>query len=242
MINLFVDLLLAINKILFNNLGLTIIFIGIVSRAVFHPFLKSSLSYTQKMRDLKPKLDEIKKKHGHNKAKHMEEQTKLYREAGLNPATGCLAPLVQIAIAFLLFTSLQHILKAGVETHFLYFDLARFDTWTVQGVPFKLPGLLVALTAVATLLQAKMTLPEPVKTHKEDSKEEKAEKKDFAEALQASQGQLVYLFPAFLLLWANVLPAGIFLYWLVSTVFGIFQQYYIAGWGGLKSWIVWNKK
>lgn len=237
MINIFVDFLLALNKILFNNLGLTIIVIGIASRAVFHPFLKSSLQYSQKMRDLKPKLDEIKRKHGHDRNRHLQEQSKIYKEAGLNPAAGCISPLIQLVIAFLLFQSLEKILKMGVNTDFFYLNLAHPDTWALSNIPFKLPGFLALVTAAVSLIQAKMSLPEPVPTFKDDSKKEKEKKQDFAEALQSSQGQLVYLFPVFLLLWANVLSSGIFLYWFVSTLVGIVQQYYITGWGGLKPWI-----
>lgn len=237
MINVSVDILLALNKLLFNNLGLTIIVIGVLSRAIFYPFLKSSLKQSQIMRDLKPKLDDIKKKHGNNKAKHMEEQSKLYKEAGINPAAGCLAPLVQLVIAFLLFEALKRILGTGVETHFFFWDLAKFDSWSLSAVPFKLPGILVLLTAVASLIQAKMALPAPLPKEKGDSKKEKAEKAGFAETLAASQGQFVYLFPFLILLWAAALPSGIFLYWLVSTLVAIFQQYYISGWGGLVSWV-----
>ncbi len=241
MIDLTVNLLLFLNKI-FGNLGLTIIFIGVASRLLFHPFLRSSLRQTQIMRDLKPKLDELKKKHGHDRSRHLQEQQKLYKEAGINPTAGCLAPLVQIGVAFLLFISLRSLLDRGIATNFLVWDLAKTNTWQLSGVPFALPGILVVATAFAQLIQGKMSLPEKLPIHKDDSKKEKVEKADFAETMAASQGQLVLLMPLFVLLWGGQLPSGIFLYWFVSTAFGIVQQYYIAGLGSLKEWLGWLKR
>jgi len=241
MINFTVDVLLALNQI-FGDLGITIIFIGIASRVIFHPFLRTSLRQSQILRDLKPRLDDLKRKHKNDRARQMKEQQKLYQEAGVNPAAGCLAPLVQIGVAFLLFISLRSILERGVDTNFLFWDLAKTDTWNLGGVPFSLPGSLVVLTALSQLIQGKMALPEKLPVHKEDSKKEKVEKLDFAESLAASQGQLVLLLPLFVLLWGGSLPSGIFLYWFVSTAFGIVQQYYIAGLGGLKEWLVWMRK
>lgn len=242
MIDFFVNLVLNLNHLLFDNLGLTIIVIAIGSRIITHPFMASSLRHMKTMRDLKPKLDELKRKHGSNRTKHMEEQAKLFKEAGTNPAAGCLPQLVQIGVLLLLFQILHKLLELDVNTQFFIWDLGRPDTFNVSGIPFGIPGILVLLTTVATLLQSKMSLPEPVKVNKEDSKREKEEKQDFASALEASQGQLVFLAPLFFLLWAGFLPAGLFLYWLVSTIFGIFQQYYLAGLGGLRGWLFWMKK
>jgi len=57
MIDLFVQVILNLNSLLFNNLGLTVIVIGLLSRAVFYPFFANSIRYSKAMRDLKPKLD-----------------------------------------------------------------------------------------------------------------------------------------------------------------------------------------
>ena len=39
--------------------------------------------------------------------------------------------------------------------------------------------------------------------------------------------------PAHLARLRRFLPAGLFIYWIVSTVFSIVQQYLIVGWGGM---------
>lgn len=234
---IFVKLLIDLTHLFGGSLGLTITFIGVVSRVIFYPFLKSSLKQNQIMKELKPKLDEVKRKHGHDKQKHAAEQARIYKEAGFNPAAGCLAPLVQLVVAVILFNALRSLISSGVSTHFLIWDLAKPDTYTVKGFPFALPGILVILTGIATLFQSKMMLPEPVHQEKNDSKKEVKEKEDLADALASSQGQLVYLFPFIILFTGRLFPSGLALYWLISTVVGLVQQYYISGWGGLKPWL-----
>ena len=47
------------------------------------------------------------------------------------------------------------------------------------------------------------------------------------------QRQMAYIFPFISLLYGSFLPAGLFLYWITSTIFSIVQQYLIIGWGGM---------
>src|SRR3989304_2120511 len=109
--SIFVDLLISLTKIFGGNLGITIIVIGVASRVVFYPFLKSSLKQNQILKELKPKLDLAKKKHGANKQKLAEEQARIYKEAGFNPAAGCLGPIVQLVVAVILFNALNSLIK-----------------------------------------------------------------------------------------------------------------------------------
>jgi YidC/Oxa1 family membrane protein insertase len=240
--DLLVDLLLTITRLFGGNLGLALIFIGVASRIVFFPLLKSSYKHLEIQRQLKPKLDEIKKKYAGDKQRLNQEQAKLMLESGFNPLVGCLAPLVQLIVALILFSALNKLLKSGVDTSFWIWDLAKPDTFRISGIGFDWPGILVVLTAVVTLIQSKMMLPEPLPAMKDDSKKELEKKEDLAEALVSSQGQFVLLFPLILLFTGRFFPSGIALYWLVNTFVGLIQQYYITGLGGLKSWLKILKK
>ncbi|OGY22471.1 MAG: hypothetical protein A2113_01705 [Candidatus Woykebacteria bacterium GWA1_44_8] len=239
MIDFFVQLLLLLNKALFNNLGLTIIFIGVISRAVFHPFLASSLRYTKAMRDLKPRLDEAKTKHGGDMRRLAAEQSRLFREAGINPASGafsCFGFIIQAGVFILLFQSLNKIIASGVETHFLFWELDKPDTWQIKGLEIALPGVLVILTAILTFVQSKMLLPPS--TSKPAPGKRGEDKGGFSEALVASQSQMAYLTPLLILVIGVRFASGLSLYWLVSTFFGIIQQYAISGAGGLNLWLL----
>lgn len=239
MIDIFVQLVLGLNKILFNNLGLTIIVIGVASRAIFHPFLAQNLRYSKAMRELKPRLDEIKRKHGADMRRVASEQSRLFREAGVGPAAGavgCLSMLVQLVVFILLFQSLTKVIASGVETDFLFWNLAKPDTFKVAWFPTAVPGLLVLLTAVFSFIQTKMVVP--AGSPKTQSSKKGAEQKpDLAEALAASQGQMAYFMPVIIIIWGIKFAAGLILYWLISTLFAIIQQYAVSGAGGLKPWL-----
>ncbi len=231
MINFFVEAITQLNNIV-GNLGVTIILIAVVSRVIFYPLTKSSVKQAQKMRDMKPQLDQLKKKYGSDRKKMGEAQAKLYKASGIN-AAGCLAPLVQLVIAIILFQVLLRFLNSGVDTSFLIWDLAVPDAYEVDNLPFKIPGILVFLTAIATFIQSKMMLT----ASSEPTQKDKKQKQDLSDALASSQGQLVYMFPVIILFTGTIFPSGLALFWTVSTFIAIIQQYQIAGLGGLEPWV-----
>ena len=235
--DIFVNLLSSLTKLFGGNLGITIIFVGVVSRIVFYPLLKSSLKQSKVLKELKPKLDAVKKKYPNDRSKQASEQARIYREAGFNPAASCISPLIQLVLAIILFNALSKLIHSGIDTNFIWFDLVKPDTFKISAIPFDLPGVLVVLTAFATLIQSKMMLPEPIPEEKNDTKEERKDKEDLSTALTSSQGQLVYLLPLIILWSGTRFPAGLALYWLVSTLVGIYQQYTITGLGGIHSWL-----
>jgi YidC/Oxa1 family membrane protein insertase len=241
MIDFFVEFLLALNKLLFNNLGLTIIVIGVASRLIFYPFFAQSIRYSKAMRDLKPKLDEVKKKHGRDMRRLAAEQSKLFRDHGVSPAAGaisCVSIIVQLAVFILLFQSLNRVIASGVETDFLLWDLSQPNAYKIQGIPVALPGALVISTAILSFVQAKMIAPAGTEsTLGKKQKIGKENKSSPADALSSAQGLMTYYIPLIILFFGTRFPAGLALYWLVSTIFGIIQQYMIAGPGGLKLWL-----
>ncbi len=56
--------------------------------------------------DIQPKIQELQKKYGKDREKLSQEQMKLYKEAGVNPLSGCLPLLVQMPILFGLYAAL----------------------------------------------------------------------------------------------------------------------------------------
>lgn len=223
---------MSLNNIL-GNLGLTIIVISVSSRLIFHPLIISSLRYTKAARELKPKFDQIKKKYGKDMRRVASEQSKLFKEAGVSPAAGalgCLSLIIQLGVFFLLFNALLRVVDSGVDTSFLFWSLENPDTFNIPGIPLPLPGILIVLTAVASLIQAKML------SVTSDKKPSEKKKGDLMEAL-AFQGQLVYLFPLIILFAGSRVSSGLVLYWLSVTFFGIIQQYQAVGLGGLKPWV-----
>jgi hypothetical protein len=80
-------------------------------------------------------------------------------------------------------------------------------------------SLLAFASAILQLLQSRMTMP-PADPNFQDSS-------------SRMQRQLVLFLPLISILYGAFLPAGLFIYWIVTTIFAIFQQYLIVGWGSM---------
>ena len=93
------------------NWGWAIIVFTVIVKILLHPLTHKSYVSMKKMQELAPKLEEIKKRYKNDPQKLQEETMKLYREAGVNPAGGCLPMLLQIPI----FLALYEIFLNAVE-------------------------------------------------------------------------------------------------------------------------------
>ena len=88
---------------LVNNYGIAIVLFALVIKAILLPFqMKSKRGMMQQAR-LQPKIAELQKKHGTNKAKINEETMKIYKEAGVSPASGCVWGFLPLPIMLALF-------------------------------------------------------------------------------------------------------------------------------------------
>ena len=84
--------------------GLAIISFTILSRAVLFPLTIAQTRSMQRMQALQPQLAALKTKYAKDRQKLNEETMALYKEAGVNPAAGCLPLLIQMPIMFALLT------------------------------------------------------------------------------------------------------------------------------------------
>jgi len=221
------------NNLAFKNLGLTIIEIAVLSRLIFFPMLKQQLSSSKKMAELKPHLDALNIKHKGNKQALQQAQLELYKQHGVNPAAGCLPMILQIVIMIGLLGGMNKILTMNLNTTFLWWDMAKPDAHKIEGLKFAIPGILVFISAISQYIQSMMMMPLPPKVLKVDKPKEKEEKKDFASSYAESMQSTVWMFPLMFLLFGSNWPSGLALYWSVSSVLSIMQQYPITGLGSL---------
>lgn len=222
------------NNIAFKNLGLTIIEIALLTRLLFYPLLKQQLASSKKMSELKPHLDALSTKHKDNKQALQQAQLELYKQHGVNPAAGCLPMIIQIVIMIGLLGGMSKILTMNINTTFLWWDMAKPDAHKIEGLKFAIPGVLVFISAIAQYVQSMMMMPVPPKVLKVDKPKEKEEKKDFASSYAESMQSTVWMFPLMFLVFGTSWPSGLALYWSVSSILTIFQQYSITGLGSLK--------
>ena len=88
---------------LVNNYGVAILLFAVVIRVILLPFqMKSKYGMMQTAR-IQPKLADLQKRFSTNKARLNEETQKLYKEEGINPASGCIWGILPLPIMFALF-------------------------------------------------------------------------------------------------------------------------------------------
>ena len=104
-----------------GNYGLAILVIAIVIKVILLPFQMKAKRGQMRQTRLQPKIAEINKKHGANKAKVQEEMAKLYKDEGVNPASGCLWSFIPLPIMFALFFVIRSPLTMmmGVASEYL---------------------------------------------------------------------------------------------------------------------------
>ena len=75
---------------LFGNFGLAIIGLTVIVKLVFFPLANRSYKSMAKMRELAPKVQELRERFGDDKQRQQQEMMQLYRAEKVNPAAGCL--------------------------------------------------------------------------------------------------------------------------------------------------------
>lgn len=236
--------LLIYNTIGYQNLGISIIEIAILSRVIFYPFIKQQLVYSKKMGELQPHISALKEKHGKDQQAMAKAQMELFKEHGVNPAAGCLPTIVQLVVLIGLFNALNSILAGNYNTNFAFWNMAKPDVFHIQGLNFALPGVLVIIAAATQFIQSKMMLvstpkggglPAPAKM--QGRGEDKSS--DFASEFASAQSSMMWMFPLMFLWFGTQWPSGLALYWSVTSVIAIWQQYKISGLGGMED--LWKK-
>ena len=100
------NLLIAIYSIPFLDFALAIILFTVVIRTVLAPLFVKQIRSQKEMQRMQPLIKEVQRKHKGNRQKMYEEQQALYREHGVNPASGCLPVVLQLPILFALYQAL----------------------------------------------------------------------------------------------------------------------------------------
>ncbi|MEX0587441.1 MAG: YidC/Oxa1 family membrane protein insertase [Patescibacteria group bacterium] len=201
-------------NLLGGNLGLAIIALTVALRLLLFPLTLPSLKSMKIQREIKPDLDRIQKKYKGDRQKLATAQMELFKQRGVNPLAGCLPQILQLVILIALYqVFISNLQNGGLNHQFLFWDLSVKDPYFVFPV----------LAAASQFILSKMMLPAVSQEHKA-AHEAKDKKEDFASALQR---QNLFLFPILTLFLGLQFPAGLMLYWFVSTVLQIPQQLFV---------------
>ncbi len=228
-------------------LGFSVILLTVLIRLILHPLTITQLKSTHKLGKLKPELDKIAAQFKDDKQRLHQEQLKLYQQAGINPAAGCLPLLVQMPILIALYNLFNQLLNNGnlanvVEAinKAVYLPFLKINSLDLSFLGLNLAskpsewqkfGWWLLLVPVATAglqyWQTKMMIPQTKKLEIRNKKLED-EKKDKQEDMGAAmQKQMSIMMPLMIGYFAYTFSLGLSLYWNTFTVFAIIQQHYL---------------
>ncbi len=203
-----------------GDFGLAVVLLTVIIRFVFVPLSVKSLTSQKELNRLQPKIKELQEKYKNDKQQLGQATMALYKEHKINPFSGCLPLLIQLPVLLALYKALSVGFDPGSlnalypfvhhpgsikEIAFGFINLAK-----------KAPVLAVA-AGVLQWVQSKqaVSFQAPVSKGEPESA-----------AFKMSR-QMLYFFPVMVIIIAWNLPAGLVLYWVVATIFSIFEQVYI---------------
>jgi len=186
-------LLLTIQSFV-SNWGVAIIIITLIVKGVMYPLTKAQYTSMAKMRDLAPKMAQLKERFGDDRQKMSQATMEMYRKEKVNPAGGCLPLLLQMPI----FLALYWVFLESVELRhapFIFWiqDLSAMDPF------FVLPILMGASMYVMQKMQP-MTIQDPM------------------------QQKIMQYMPVVFSIFMAWFPSGLVLYWFISNVVSIVQM------------------
>jgi YidC/Oxa1 family membrane protein insertase len=192
----FYKVLLWINNYV-GNWGWAIILFTLLIKFVLFPLSYKGMMSMQKLKDLAPKMKELKEKYKSDPAKMNAQMMEMYKKHGANPMGGCLPLILQIPVFFALYRVLLNAVELQGAPWILWIeDLAQMDPY------FVLPILM----GVSMWFQQHIT------------------PSNFQDPLQE---KIFKFFPIIMTVFFIYFPSGLVLYWLINNLFTIGQQYFI---------------
>lgn len=201
------------------NYGLVLIVFAFLVKIVLYPLTHKSFVSMQKMKDLAPKIEEVKTKYKDEPQKLQKETFALYKKEKINPLSGCIPLLFQMPILIPIYNVFYSTIELRGQGFVGWItDLSIPDTVTIlhTGLPFigdfpinPLPIIMTALTFIQQRLTPMTTGGGPTTS-------------------QGQQKMMMYLMPLVFFFIFNQFASGLVLYWTVYNVLTMIDQLLIA--------------
>jgi YidC/Oxa1 family membrane protein insertase len=184
-----------------GNYGWSIIILTFIINVILFPLRHKSVVSMRKMQEIQPEVKAIQDRYKNLKAtdpakqKMNQELMSLYKERGVNPASGCVPMLLTFPFIFAFYALLSTAIELRGAPWFGWIhDLSAHD-------PYFVTPILMGISQIWQQRLAPAAGMDPV---------------------QQKMTMLMPVFFTFLFLWY---PAGVALYWLVNNLWAIAQQY-----------------
>lgn len=199
-----------------HNVAWGIILLTLLVRfALLIPSRKSAESQ-RKIAQLNPLIEELKKEYGDDRQGLAAAQMELYKKNNINPFGSCLQSLIQLPILIILYYAIREGINSNSPD--IYSWMVRPDSVATSflGLDLLHPDKTYILPVIAAALQFwQMRLVLPKKNPALQASEDPTVK---------MQANMAYVFPLMTLFVAGNFPAGVALYWIITTAFSVVQQ------------------
>ena len=223
------NILIWLNTMLANigvifSWGWAIILFTLGIKVITFPLNLSQIRGMQAQKELQPLLADLQKKYGKDRERLAQEQMKLYKEAGVNPLSGCLPLLIQMPILFGLYAALVAVGPMLENAGFFWIPDLSYPNFALglNWIPEKWQAgdyatliaylILPVLLIVTQIFMQKYMTPTPTGDN------------DQAKMTQNMSMIMTLFFGYFTL----QVPAGLTLYWVTSNLLQMLQQWAVT--------------
>jgi YidC/Oxa1 family membrane protein insertase len=256
-------LLLAGLYALTGNIVVAIMLMTLLIRTLTVRLSARQIVSQQRMYRLQPELKELTKeltrRHKGDRQAIQKATQAFYKERGVSPTAGCLPSLLQMGLLFPMYWVIRDGLTSfdpsamlrvfGVDlvptihcpnvVNGVVDKAAPCINTVVFGINVGQPQVLFNLNLVVFVLgvsalavaagllqfvQSRMLMPPAMEN----------------DSSASTQRTMMVIFPFFSIVYGGFLPAGLFVYWITTSVFSIVQQFLIVGWGNMFPLFGWN--
>ena len=226
------NLLVFFYNIAGQDIGIAIILLTLLVRFILYPINTKAIKSQKQLQEIQPEMKKVQAKYKDDKEKQAKALMELYQKKKVNPMSGCFPILIQFPILIALYWVFLNGFKdeSLVVVYSFITNPGHIDPISMGFV--NLSEINVVLAVIAAVLQYFQT--KTLMGNKKDEEEKKEEKKektaeektqDFAQSMSK---QMIYLMPVLTFVFAVSFPSGLALYWAVTTLFAIVQQFLIA--------------
>ena len=204
--------------------GLAIVSLVILVRACMIPLTIKQTKSMRAMQALQPRLKVIQDRYKGDRQKLAEEQMKLYKEAGANPASSCLPLLIQSPFFMSLYgvlSNVAHNKPVGVIKGHL---LASAQLAHIFGAPLSasfVHSTLTSVKIVTAIMILTMCFTQFLTTRQLMTKNVDLTVKT---PYMQQQKMMMYVFPVIYIFFGINMPVGVLIYMVTSNLWTLGQQ------------------
>lgn len=219
-------LILVYNALPWADMGIAIIVVTLIIRFLLFPLAQRSTRAQIALQRLQPEIDKIRKDNEDDKQVQTQKIMEFYQENKVNPLGSCLPLLLQLPIFF----AIYQVFNAGLSVdnlNSLYEFVPKPETLNTMFLgAVDLTERNIALAVLAGVLQFAQSKMLTARNEKQKALKPKSD--DGMPDMSAMMSkQMTYFMPIISVFIGSTLPAALVLYWVVSTLFAVIQQYFL---------------